>query len=258
VETMRGGLTPPISWLLLRGLGREAEHWGEWPEELKTLPATQSVRAVDLPGVGSEWRGKSPWGVRAIMEDVRTRIQHASMRQKWMICAISFGGMVALEWAARYPSEIGGSVFINTSAANLSSVFQRLQTPAVRSLVKILCAQDSKRNEEEVFHLTTAMSLSRQEEIVSQWVSIAHARPVGKRTLLKQLWSAGRFKARPMPSAPPFLFLASAKDQIVRPLCSKALAEFYRSPFHLHPSAGHDLVTDDAPWVLEKIQSMLT
>lgn len=85
-------------WLLLRGLGREAGHWDGFPDKLKALG--QEVEFLDLPGAGTEFARPSPLTIAETVEDLRRR--RASNVPVGVI-AISLGGMVALDWAARYP-----------------------------------------------------------------------------------------------------------------------------------------------------------
>ena len=62
------------TWLLLRGLTREAGHWGEFPRRLgERLPEARVV-ALDLPGNGRLFRQPSPLRVEAMAEACRTEL----------------------------------------------------------------------------------------------------------------------------------------------------------------------------------------
>lgn len=58
-------------WFLLRGLTREAAHWGEFLPALRAAWPDVDIHALDLPGAGA-WHAE-PWtgGVAEAMEQVR-------------------------------------------------------------------------------------------------------------------------------------------------------------------------------------------
>src|SRR5258708_36608644 len=51
------------TWILLRGLTREARHWGPLPALLRAATATDSVLPLDLPGNGVFARLRAPLDV---------------------------------------------------------------------------------------------------------------------------------------------------------------------------------------------------
>ena len=55
------------NWVLLRGLTREHEHWGQFPAELAQAMPGARVVMPDLPGAGVLWRERSPCQVEAIV-----------------------------------------------------------------------------------------------------------------------------------------------------------------------------------------------
>ena len=77
------------------------------------------------------------------------------------------------------------------------------------------------------------------------------------RNALRQLLAAARYSAPEAPPPVPVLLLASARDQLVSPNCSRTLARRWGVPLAMHPSAGHDLPLDDGPWVAAEIRRWL-
>lgn len=51
------------------------------------------------------------------------------------------------------------------------------------------------------------------------------------------------------------LLLAGAADQLVDPESSRRLAQCWRAPLRLHPTAGHDLPLDARQWVAAQVAS---
>jgi pimeloyl-ACP methyl ester carboxylesterase len=47
------------TWVMLRGLTREARHWGALPGRLEALLPGARVVTPDLPGNGQRWRDSS-------------------------------------------------------------------------------------------------------------------------------------------------------------------------------------------------------
>ena len=51
----------------------------------------------------------------------------------------------------------------------------------------------------------------------------------------------------------PSLFVVGTTDRLVDASCSRALARRYLAPLIEHPSAGHDLSTDEPQWLAGEI-----
>lgn len=54
-----GSLHRSGTWLLLRGLTREAGHWGDFPRQLQAALPEARILAIDLPGNGTLHRQAS-------------------------------------------------------------------------------------------------------------------------------------------------------------------------------------------------------
>jgi len=109
-----------MNWILLRGLTREARHWAGFAEQLtRALPGSASaatrVMALDLPGNGAFCRDSSPAAVDAMADFAREQLHARGLAPPYSLVAMSLGGMVAADWALRYPMEIERLVLINTS-----------------------------------------------------------------------------------------------------------------------------------------------
>lgn len=233
-------------FVLIRGLGRESQHWGEFPNYLER--ATQGkVYCVDLPGTGKRLKDPSPFDLSLIVDHVRA--VH-TLPQTFSLVGISFGGMIALNWAERFPKEVENLVLINSSASNLSGVLKRLTPSAIRKLLKFGFIKDAGHREALVLDMITNHPQDK-EKILRHFTGIATDRPVRYLTYLSQLYCARSFHA-PKPQARA-LVLRSLADKLCDPSCSEALAKHLNATLKSHPSAGHDLPLDDPQWVSAEI-----
>lgn len=237
-----------ITWVLLRGLAREARHWGEFPRLLReALPPGDEVLCLDLPGNGSRWRERSPASVPEMVAAARAQVQG---RTPCMLVALSLGGMVALEWAAQAPEEVEGCVLINSSLGAFSPFWQRLRPGSYGPLLRALLPGPLPARERAIWNMTSAQPV--REDVLAQWVAYADSQPVSAGNVLRQLVAAARFRA-PMRPPVPVLVLVSRGDRLVAPACSRALAKAWELPLCEHPDAGHDLPLDDPRWIVAEV-----
>ena len=239
------------TWVLLRGLAREARHWGAFPALLeRQLPMADRVIALDLPGNGARWREASPASVSGMVDAARGQLLARACQPPYVLMALSLGGMVALDWAARARDELEACVLINSSTALLSPFWQRLQPRAYGTVLRSLLPGPGRNRERAVLALTSARP--PDPAVLAQWVDYAASQPVSAGNALRQLFAAARFRA-PTELAVPTLVLASRGDRLVSPQCSRAMAAAWRAALREHPSAGHDLPLDDPAWVLDQV-----
>lgn len=221
--------------------------------------STGRVLTVDLPGVGTENQRACPTQLQDIMEDVRARFvaQRTQHPGTWRILAVSLGGMVAQAWADAHPDDFVGVVLVNTSAANLSVPWERMQ-PGV--LLRVLRAMAHATNppvrERIILSMVSRGSAQQRESTAKTWTALALDRPVTLRNGLNQMWAASRYAAPARLSAP-VLVLSSQGDELCHPLCSERLARRYKATHRVHPNAGHDLALDDGAWVAEQVAQWL-
>jgi len=130
-------------WVLLRGLTREARHWGAFDEALVAhgvVGAGERVVCVDLPGNGAEHAHTAPVSVVAMMDFVRERAVSLKLRFPCRVLAMSLGAMVAAAWAERHAGEIERLVLINTSMRPFARLPERLRPTAWPMLARIAYA----------------------------------------------------------------------------------------------------------------------
>ncbi|WP_210396260.1 alpha/beta fold hydrolase [Motiliproteus sediminis] len=234
-------------WLLLRGLGRQPLHWGDFPSQLSVALDGASVCCAAFPGSGDRYRQPSPIAVDGYVDGLRSGLPSAPR----VLVGLSMGGMVALNWACRFPQEVQGVVLINSSLAALSPVWQRLRPLAALALLGGWLLP-SRWREPLVFDLTCA-DRRRRAVTVAYWQQLQRCQPVSRLNLLRQLLAARSGGSLPQANQP-LLVLASGGDRMVSARCSQALAGSLGGHLELHPWAGHDLPHDDAGWVTAAIK----
>ena len=247
-------MTKKMNWLFLRGLSRELGHWGNAFDVFEQTNPGMKVHGLDYAGIGTERERQSPLTVNGIMQDFRSRflILKEHHPGPWGILAISLGGMVTLEWIKDYPEDFGHAVVINSSAKNLGNPLERFSPGALASYIKN--ANDFRNGEIERVVLNTICNMSVTEELITEWRDIAILRPLSKRTVATQMLAGSQYEA-PTHVTVPTLIIGSTKDRLVSVKCSERLADHLNLPIIYHPEAGHDLSTDDAQWMAEKVGS---
>lgn len=256
--------TSPMTWILLRGLTREARHWGGFPRQLELLLQSAStdsaqVLALDLPGNGAFYREASPWSVRGMVAFARQQLQARSYRPPYSLVAMSLGGMVAVHWAQQYPQEVARLVLINTSLRPFSGITERLR-PGNWLRLALLAARwqgpESPDYIEQVIHQLTCQHMASRDADLAAWIRIRRDAPVSIANAGRQFWAAARFTSAKPPHCP-VLVLSSRGDRLVDPQCSARLAHAWNAAHHEHPWAGHDLPHDDPDWVCQHLTRWL-
>lgn len=240
------------TWILLRGLAREARHWGGLPARLQAaLPPGDQVLALDLPGNGARWRDRSPVRLQAMLDAVRADLGARGAPPPYAVVAVSLAGMVAMRWAATRADELRACVLINSSAGGISPPWERLQPSAGAALLRAaLPGVPAAVREVAIWRLTSARAPDAQ--VLAQWTTWATQRPTRRVNALRQLVGATLFRP-PEILAVPTLVLCSAGDRLVHPHCSYALARRWNLPLREHPWSGHDLPLDAPQWVVQQV-----
>ncbi len=248
---IEGSLHLPGTWLLLRGLTREAGHWGDFPNALQAALPDARILTIDLPGNGTLYRQASPATIPAMVAACRAELAARGVAGPVHVVAMSLGAMVAVAWAAAHPDELAACVLINSSLRGINPLHQRLKPASWLRLMSVPLKRTARGREAVILHLTSRRA---SPEVLDDWERIAGQHPVSTLNALRQLLAAARFGAPESPPAVPMLVLCSGRDALVSPECSLALARRWDLPVHLHPGAGHVLPLDYGAWVADRIK----
>lgn len=250
-------MNKPAPWIFLRGLMRDARHWGAFPAQFcAELPGAEII-TLDLPGNGLLHRLPSPASVPAMAAWCRAELQRRGIAPPYNLLAMSLGAMVAVAWADAAPQELRTSVLINTSLRPYSRFWQRMQPRAWPSLLRMALTEPDATVAEKMILALTSQHSVRTHAVLPLWIAWRESHPVSRSNALRQLLAAARFRAPRRAPALPLLILNSAGDALVDPCCSARLASAWGAALHTHPDAGHDLPLDDGQWVAEQVRTWL-
>lgn len=242
------------TWVLLRGLTREAGHWGAFPDLLRAqLQAGTRVVALDLPGNGALNPLRSPARIETTAQACRAQLQAMDIPPPYSLLAMSLGAMVAVEWAAQRPVEINCGVLVNTSLRPFSPWYHRLQPRNYGALLQLALGSQPARDREAVVLALTSRHPPQPSAVLDRWTALREAHPVTRANALRQLVAAALYRAPQRAPLVPLLAVVSAADGLVDPRCSHRLAQHWQLPLAEHPTAGHDLPLDAGPWLAETV-----
>jgi homoserine acetyltransferase len=244
-----------MDWILIRGLGRHSDHWGEFPSLLEKELKCSTI-SLNLPGVSDDYH-TTPTSIKEITDLVRAKwLKQKTPGTKYSIMAISLGGMVAIDWAARYPMDFENLITINSSAKTGTSFIERIQPEAIKTIAKLFFINDMREREASVLRLTVNTTIIN-DELIDKWALIAKSMKLKRVNFIKQLIAAASFNLPEKIKIPYFVF-ASENDRLANVKCSRVLAKHFNSELSIHPTAGHDIPTDDPNWVIENIKKVIT
>lgn len=244
-------------WVLLRGLTREARHWGSFPQHLSEACGGARVICLDLPGNGALNGLASLRSVEAMADHCHAALASHGIVVPCRVLAMSLGAMVAVAWAQRHPADLAAAVLLNTSLRPFSPFYRRLRPANYLPLLRLLGLNSSDRDlETAILHMTT-QRVSEPAAVIEQWLRWRRENPVSRRNALLQLLAAARYQAPRTRPLGRLLLLAGARDTLVDARCSAQLAARWNATFAVHPAAGHDLALDDESWVLARVRLWL-
>jgi pimeloyl-ACP methyl ester carboxylesterase len=238
-------------WLLLRGLSREKRHWEQFPQAFAESLGVQ-VECLDAPGFGTEFNRTSPANISAITDDIRSRLERGS--DNWSLLSISLGGMIGLDWCARYPGDFERAVVINSSTA-ATPVWQRFLPSSIPNLVLGRFRADVPR--ERAILAQTANNPDLDLDALSRkWAGYLQSQRPSSASIARQITAAIAFRM-PKRIDTPLLVLTSAHDRLVSSSASGTIANAFGAPLAVHTSAGHDIPLDDGAWITEQVKQWI-
>jgi pimeloyl-ACP methyl ester carboxylesterase len=237
------------SWIFLRGLGRNSDHWGPFLDVFKRHFPEDEIELLDLRGNGLLAHSPSYIDIKNNVRDLRARSRFIKEGREINILSISMGAMVAVEWAREYGDDVDELVLINTSERGTSKFWQRLQPLTYPHLAKILArGKTSAEAELEILKMTSRLADKQK------WSQVFKNSPSTTRTnFIKQIIAASRYEFPRHKPKSDVLILNSAKDGLVSAACSKNIADQWHLKTHTHPTAGHDLPLDAPEWICDQI-----
>lgn len=247
-------MTKQRHFYLIRGLIREAEHWGVFPQHLLARFAGAKVTTIDIPGAGEHYTSPSPLSIEEMVEQMHQKFEETKGdNEERILVAVSLGGMIASCWLKHHPDDFQKVVLINTSFGGVSPIFHRLKPSALTYLLKVPLLKGRVKEA----HILKLVSNNPAvfDETLELWDRICTQRPVSTKNTIRQLLAAARFSPGQFRPHIPVFLLASTTDRMVSVECSRAIARAWQAPLEEHPTAGHDLTADEPAWAAEAIKT---
>ncbi|MBC7741695.1 MAG: alpha/beta hydrolase [Bdellovibrionaceae bacterium] len=239
-------------WVLIRGLTRSRFHWLGFDSLLKNSLGCRQVTCIELPGNGYFFDQNFPLALDDLINQIKSQVDSASLPIG--IIGLSMGGMIAARWAEIFPNEVQALVIINSSMA-FSPFYHRLSPQFYFKLLLTLVCPSAEIIENTIMNISSNENLKWKNRI-EELIQFQKNHAITFKNFLRQIkvTRQARIIKKPIEKV---LILTSQKDRLVNYRCSLKLAELWKTPLKVHPSAGHDLPLDDSQWVIEQIKNFL-
>lgn len=249
-----------LTVFLLRGIGREAGHWGDaYPRFLKSHFPTADVIFMDLPGAGKYHQQPALPTVEKMADFLRTEYfpQIDSLPGKKVIIATSLAGNVALEWITQYPCDFDGAILLSTSLKGVCKSKHRVKPAAKKEFVSIFLTNDVAEREKAFLSINSNLNIGN-DSLLTAWQGIQKERPVRQGALLKQTVAGMIYQPKKSQRVIPILLIGSKADKIVDEKCLHQVADAIKSDLILHETAGHGIPVDVPHWLADTTSYWIT
>src|SRR5262249_52980729 len=138
---------------------------------------------------------QSPWSVADMAEDVRQRWLQLREQQPgpWGLFSVSLGGMVAVRWCASHPEDFQNLVVTNSSASNLSPLFDRFLPSQIGNIPRFMLETNAHARERQILHMTTS-GRTPVDALATKQAEYALPTAKFRETGIRQLYAASRYK----------------------------------------------------------------
>jgi proline iminopeptidase len=246
--------------------GPGGEHSGYKPA-LTPLASKVQIVYFDHRGQGRSARGaKETYTLENNVEDMEALRQYLGLRQI-VVLGTSYGGMVGMAYAARYPKNVSHLILVATSPDNRflesarESVKVRGTKEQMKAVEKLLDASFSDEGE-----------LRDYFRVMGPLYSLKHNPAVAEERLARQIFSVdainaafgGFFNQIDLKDelgkiTAPVLILAGKHDWICPPELSQVIKErIPKADFRIFENSSHALAADEHEAYLDAIRGFLT
>jgi pimeloyl-ACP methyl ester carboxylesterase len=250
----RGGPErPPL--LLIRGLGRTAEHWS--PAFLSALDPHFRVLLMDNRGVGRSSVPRPPYRTRDMADDAAAVLDAFGV-DRAHVFGISLGGMIAQELALRHPSRVERLVLGCTRAGGKLS--PRMSVRAALGLVWPMRLPVEAAVRETARVVLSERFFREHPEVVDDWVRLVREYPLQKRGVIGQLLAGARHdtSSRLGKLSIPTLVLSGDADLLIDIENSRRLARALPDAgLAILAGAGHDFPTEEPQATAQAVTEFL-
>lgn len=240
---------------LLRGLVREARHWGDFKAKLQTAFPQAQVTTLEIKGVGKLHHQESDNNFKDMIEYMREEY-YSNNDGESLLLAMSLGGMMARQWMEMYPDDFQYCVLVNTSFKKLNSLTQRIRPKSIFNFINIFLTPKLEDREDKILKMVSNTYQQRPNKaVLSDWINIQQSAPVSRKSFINQIKAALTYVPSLNKPKPKLLILAAKNDRLCDFTCSLDLHKHWGGELKIHMDAGHDIPLDDGEWIVKNIQN---
>ena len=207
--------------VLIRGLGSNADHW--YPQ-IHSFSACFRVMFYDNRGIGRSDKPDNPYTISMMAEDTAGLMDAVGI-PKAHIMGLSMGGMVAQEFALRFPDKVHGLVLACTHCGGGKAVPPSEKISAL--FAEFIATASPEAAREAGKCLFAAGTFKKAPELVGEYQQASARFPPEAKTLIQQ-WEAVKWHdtwLRLQKITAPTLVITGAEDVLIAPENSKILAD---------------------------------
>lgn len=244
--------------VLLRGLVREKEHWGDFRHKVEKAFPEAKIITPEIQGVGDYIDITSPDNFSQMIDFMRSNHQEVfESEQQTIVMAMSLGGMIARQWIEMYPQDFSKVILVNTSFKGINPLFNRLRPMAIANFAKIFFSPSIEKRESSIVKMVSNNN-TNHKEIIANWIDIQNKRPVKRASFLNQIKAALTFNPpKTWPNNLGLLIIAAKADRLCSYKSSLKLHELWGGQYLEHPTGGHDLPIDDGDWLIQQMSKWI-
>ncbi|PXW32385.1 UNVERIFIED_CONTAM: pimeloyl-ACP methyl ester carboxylesterase [Williamsia faeni] len=243
------GVEHPL--LLINGVGAPLEMWHPFIAEL----ADRQVICLDLPGCGLSPVPRIPLRMRGIADTV-VRVLDVLGLARVDVLGYSFGGIVSMELAHRYPDRVRRLVLASTMPGTPSM----MPHPIVFGLMLNPLRYYNRRAAQVMVPLIAGGRTARDAKKMKSDLTLRQSHPPSWRGYTYQLFAVSTFSSWPWLHSVlhPTLVVHGRADPL-SPVFNAELmsATLPNAQLHIVPDGGHLLLLDDPTTVVPRILAFL-
>jgi len=209
-----------------------------WTGQVDNISKIGRAVSIDLRGHGESQAIPGPYSMKMLAQGCNSLLNELEITEPVILCGLSMGGYVTLEFYRQYPSRVAGLILAATRSgadsaegrANrdkaISEARHRGVTSIVDSMLPNMIAQDTYKRRPELIHQLRAMMLSTSLE-----GAIGALEGMKNRLDSTPILTSIRI---------PTLILHGAEDQIIPITVAQDMhTAIYYSTLSILPEAGH-------------------
>lgn len=250
------------NWILIRGLARGAGHWADFPEKLQQAFPEDKIFYVDIPGNGYLKDTPTPLRVSEFVRSFEEQLlqQNFDSDRPSYGYSLSLGSMGMVEWARQHPERFKKIFISNTSAANFSNVFKRLNIDAIKLGCRMSQLKSPEEKEIASLQVTTTLTkeqiLNDYKQSYESMLEYSKTHSAHLKNIIRQLIAASTYSF-PKSAPTDVILMSGSKDRFVSAQCSADIEKKWKCVHLIHTEAGHDISFQFPDWVVSNIKSIL-